>query len=115
MGTSHRKDDIRAFLERAKRDAEAVADARATVEQFNARLATGKTVWAWPTIGAALASGHPWLVIVCDACDIITEMDLRMKRRDPDASIQVALTEARCPRCNGSGRPRIAALKSFLT
>jgi len=40
-------------------------------------------------------------------------MDLMMKRRDPDLPIAVALADARCPRCNGHGRARIAALAKF--
>jgi len=37
-------------------------------------------------------------------------MDLRVKRRDPEASIRVALRDAQCPRCNSHGKPRIIAL-----
>ena len=44
-------------------------------------------------------------VIVCDACGTVTEMDLTMKRRHPDAPISVVLYDARC-----NGRPRITAL-----
>ena len=113
MGISHRDDDMRAARERAQRDREAVADAIETIAQFNARLAAGKPIWAWPTIGAALATRHIWLVVACEACDTITELDLSVKRRDPDASIRVALADVRCPRCNGHGRPRIAGLGKF--
>jgi DNA-directed RNA polymerase subunit RPC12/RpoP len=50
------------------------------------------------------------LVVVCDACGTVVDLDLRVKPRDPEASIRVALREIRCPRCSGHGRPRIAAL-----
>jgi hypothetical protein len=43
MGSSTRRDDMLASFERAKRDREAVADALATIEQFNSRLAAGRT------------------------------------------------------------------------
>jgi hypothetical protein len=42
MGISHRKDDIRVFIQRAARDRAALADALATVEQFNSRVAAGR-------------------------------------------------------------------------
>src|SRR3974390_677315 len=69
-----------------------------------------KTAWFWPTVGAALASKHPWLVIACDACDTVIDLDLTVKRRDPDAPIRVALSDVRCPRCNGYGRTRIVGV-----
>jgi hypothetical protein len=37
----------------------------------------------------------------------VIDLDLTVKRRDPDASIRVALNDVRCPRCNGHGRTRI--------
>ena len=88
--------EIRDFLRR-----------RATVRRFNA--ANGKA-WFWPKIGAALTSKHHWLVIVCDSCDTVIDLDLRVKPRDPEASIRVALRDVVCPRCNGHGRSRIVAL-----
>jgi hypothetical protein len=115
MGTSTGRDDILAFFARAKRDRKAMADALATVEQFNARVAAGRTAWFWPTIGAALLTEHHWLIVVCDSCGTVIEADLTMKRRDPDASVQVALSDLKCPRCNGDGRPRITGLLKFPT
>jgi len=94
----------------AEGDREAIADALAVVQAFNARLPAGKTNWAWPTIGAALATRHHWLVI---ACGTVTDLDLSMKPRDPNASIHVALRNVRCPRCNGNGVPRITALSTL--
>ena len=94
-------------VERMKRDWQARREALDVVRRFNA--ANGKA-WFWPKIGAALVSEHHWLVIVCDSCDTVVDLDLRVKPRDPDASIRVALRDVQCSRCNGHGRPRILAL-----
>src|SRR3974390_3604298 len=62
---------------------------------FNARLSAKKTEWFWPTVGAALASKHHWLVIARDACDTVIALDLTVQRRDPEAPIRVALGDVR--------------------
>jgi hypothetical protein len=100
-----------AAVERMQRAWEAEADALATVRAFNARLSSKGFAWFWPKIGAAITARHPWVSIVCDACGGFTDLDLRMKPRDPEASIRVVLRDARCPRCNGHGRPRIIGLQ----
>jgi len=111
MGISHRNNnEILDKMTRMQRAHEDHADALATVQQFNARLSAKGQIWAWPTIAAALDSKHHWLVIACDSCGTVTDLDLRVKPRDPDASIRVALSDVRCPRCNGHGRTRITAL-----
>ena len=94
-------------VERMKRDWAAQRAALAVVRHFNA--ANGKA-WFWPKIAAALVSRHHWLVVACDACDTVVDLDLRVKPRDSEASIRVALRDVQCPRCNGHGRPRIIAL-----
>ncbi len=99
-------------VERMKRAWEAEADALGAVREFNARLSAGRAVWAWPTVDAALTSKHPWVSIVCDSCDGVTALDLRMKPRSPEASIRTVLRDVKCPRCNGHGRPRILGLAS---
>ena len=38
-----------------------------------------KSAWFWPTIAAALTSKHHWLVIACDSCDTIIDLDLTVK------------------------------------
>jgi hypothetical protein len=43
----------------------------------------------------------------------IIDLDLSVKRRDPEAPIRVALNDVRCPRCNGHGHPRIVALSRY--
>ena len=106
MGYNARNDEIHENLERMHREREAYEDALAIVRQFNARLSAKKTAWFWPTIGAALASKHHWLVIACDACGTVIDLDLTVKRRDPDAPIRVALNDVRCSRCDAVGPKR---------
>src|SRR5262249_8320178 len=66
--------------------------------------------WVWPKIAAALTSQHHWLIISCDSGGRVVDLDLRVKPREPEASIGIALRDVQCPRCNGHGRPRIIAL-----
>jgi hypothetical protein len=82
----------------------------ATVRRFNASLSARGYSWSWPKIAAALASKHRWLIIACDACGTVVDLDLRVKPRDQEASIRVALRGVQCPRCNGHGRPRMIGL-----
>lgn len=97
-------------IERWRRDDTARVEALAAVRQLNATLSASGAVWTWPTIGAALTAEHPWLIVACDSCGLMLDLDLRMKPRDPNASVRSALEDVRCPRCNGHGRPRIMAL-----
>jgi hypothetical protein len=97
-------------VERMRAQWEAERDALATVRRFNARLSAKGTTWFWPKIAAAVTAKHPWLVIACDSCGTVVDLDLRVKPRDAEASVRVALRDVRCPRCNGHGRPRIVAL-----
>jgi len=90
MGYNARNDEIHENVERMRREREAYEDSLAIVRQFNARLSAKKTAWFWPTIAAALASKHHWLIIACDACDTVIDVQ--------------------CPRCNGHGRTRIVGL-----
>ncbi len=110
MGYNARNDEIRDNVVRMQREWEAQRDALSTVRRFNARLSAKGYTWFWPKIAAALTSKHHWLVIACDSCGTVVDLDLRVKPRDPEASVRVALRDMRCPRCNGHGRPRIIAL-----
>ena len=110
MGYNARNDEIRDNVTRMRREWEAQRNALATVRRFNATLSAKGYVWFWPKIAAALTSKHHWLVINCDSCGTVVDLDLRVKPRDPEASIRVALRDVQCPRCNGHGRPRIIAL-----
>ena len=104
------RSEIRDNVTRMQREWQAERDALATVRRFNAILSTRGKAWFWPTVGAALVSKHHWLVINCDACGTVVDLDLRVKPRDPEASIRVALRDVQCARCNGHGRPHIIAL-----
>ena len=97
-------------IERMKRDWRAQEEALDVVRRFNAMASTGGRAWFWPTVATALVSKHHWLVVACDSCGTVVDLDLRVKPRDPDASVRVALRDVRCPRCNGHGRPCIIAL-----
>ena len=97
-------------VERMKRTCSAEREALLVIRQFNAVLSANGAVWFWPTIAAAITAKHPWLIIACDSCGTVIDLDLRVKPRDPEASIRVALRDVRCPRCNGHGRPRIVVL-----
>jgi hypothetical protein len=111
---SHNHERVQA-VERMRRQWEAERGALATVRRFNAILSSKRAVWFWPKIGAALVSKHHWLIINCDSCGTVVDLDLRVKPRDPEASIRVALRGVQCPRCNGHGRPRIIALSQWPT
>ena len=114
MGYNARNDEIRDNVERMQREWEAQRGALATVRRFNARLSARRGyVWFLPKIAAALTSKHHWLIIACDSCATVVDLDLRVKPRDPEASVRVALRDVRCPRCNGHGRPRIIALSRY--
>src|SRR6185312_15260962 len=89
-----------ATVERMKLAWAAERDALATVRRFNAKLSAKGYSWFWPKITTALTAKHPWLIIACDACNTVVDLDLSVKPRDPEASIRVALRDIRCPRCN---------------
>jgi hypothetical protein len=46
---------------RAEADRKAAAEAHKIVEIWNARQAGGRALWFYPTVGAAIAAGFPWL------------------------------------------------------
>jgi hypothetical protein len=108
----HREVIMRQNVERMQRARATYQDALLIVRNFNARLSTRRTAGFWPTIATALSAKHRWVEILCESCGGITDLDLGMKPRDPEASIRVVLRDVRCPRCNGHGRPRIIGLSS---
>lgn len=107
---SHERVQAVERMRRRQREQDEALDA---VLRFNAVTSTGGRIWSWPTVAAALVSKHHWLVVACEACDTVVDLDLRVKRRDPDASVRVALRDVRCPRCNGHGRPRVVGWRSI--
>jgi hypothetical protein len=97
-------------VERMRRARQAERESLATVRRFNAIMSTKGRCYFWPKITAALTAKHPWAVILCDSCKTVIDLDLRVKPRDPEASIRIVLKDVRCPRCNGHGKPRIISL-----
>jgi hypothetical protein len=87
-----------------------IASATPVIEEFNARLAAGREPFFMPTIRAALITGHPWMIVHCRSCGLVLDLDLRMKRRPPEATILMALRDVKCPRCNGHGRTELVRL-----
>lgn len=59
--------------------------------RFNATFSVKGYSWFWPKIAVALTSKHYWLVINCGSCGTVMDLDLRVKPRDPEASVRVAL------------------------
>jgi hypothetical protein len=90
-GYNARNDEIRDNITRMRREWEAQRGALATVRRFNATLSAKGYVWFWPKIAAAFTSKHHWLVVACDSCGTVVDLDLRVKPRDPEASVRVAL------------------------
>src|SRR5262249_23222421 len=93
-----------------RREWEAQRAASVTARPFNARFSAKVFFRFCHKIVAALISKYRWLVIACNSCETVMDLDLRVKPRDPEASIRIALREVQRPRCNGHGRPRIIAL-----
>src|SRR6516162_7383413 len=73
---------VRAAEEAKRVEAErkAAADAQKIVEIWNARQAGGRALWFYPTIGAAIAAGFPWLTYSCPGCQMVGSVDLRPGR-----------------------------------
>jgi hypothetical protein len=78
----------------------AVADAQKIVAIWNARQAGGRELWFYPTIGAAIAAGVPWLSFSCPACGQVGAVDLRALDRHPGASISSLIPSVSCRRCS---------------
>jgi hypothetical protein len=109
-----RQEAMRNNVERMTQAWAAEQDALLIVRQFNARLSASKNKSAgfWPTIGAALDARHPWVEVLCESCQTIGALDLRMKPRSLQAPLTVILDDVRCPLCEGA-RHRIVGLRRF--
>ena len=79
MGYNARNDEIRDNVTRMRREWEAQRNALATVRRFNATLSAKGYVWFWPKIAAALTAKHHWLIIACDSCGTVIDLDLTVK------------------------------------
>src|SRR5262245_53303434 len=92
----------RAAEEAKRREAErkAIAEAEKIVAIWNARQAGGQALWFYPTIGAAIAGGYPWLSFSCPACGQWGSIDLRTLDRHPGAAISSLIPSVSCRRCS---------------
>src|SRR5665213_4303375 len=70
-----RSETIRDSMRAMEGDWKAVADATAAIEQFNVRLGAGNVPLSWPTIASALVSKHHWLIVACDSCGTVIDLD----------------------------------------
>ena len=89
-----------AAAKRAEAERKAVADAQKVVAIWNARQAGGRALWFYPTIGAAIAAGFPWLSFSCPACGQFGSVDLRTLDRHPGAAISSIIPSVSCRRCS---------------
>ena len=76
-----------AEAKRAAAEREAIRNAQKIVVIWNACAAAGRELWFFPTIGAAIAAGVPWLTFSCPACQQVGAVDLRTLDRHPGAAI----------------------------
>jgi hypothetical protein len=65
-----------------------------------ARQAGGRELWFYPTIGAAIAAGFPWLSFSCPACRQWGSVDLRTLDRHQGASISSLIPSVSCRWCS---------------
>ena len=91
-----------AEAKRAEAERKAIADAQKIVAIWNARQAGGRALWFYPTIGAAIAAGVPWLSLSCPACQRVRRGGSAHAR---SASARVDLEPCRC-RAGGAARTR---------
>ena len=89
-----------AEAKRGAADREAIKDAKKIIAIWNARAAAGRELWFYPTIGAAIAAGVPWLSFSCPACQQVGSVDLRTLDRHPGASISSLIPSLSCRRCS---------------
>jgi hypothetical protein len=64
------------------------------------RATRGGSLWFYPTIGAAIAAGVPWLSFSCPACGQCGSLDLRTLDRHPGAAISSLIPSVSCRRCS---------------
>jgi len=89
-----------AEAKRAEPERKAFAEAQKIVAIWNARQAGGRALWFYPTIGAAIAAGLPWLSFSCPACGQWGAVDLRALDRHPGAAISSLIPSVSCRRCS---------------
>src|SRR5262245_47684322 len=84
---------------RAQAERKAAAEAHKIVAIWNARQAGGRALWFYPTIGAAIAAGVPWLSFSCPACGQWGSVDLRTRDRHPGGAISSLIPSVSCRGC----------------
>jgi hypothetical protein len=89
-----------AEAKRAEGERKALADAQKIVAIWNARQAGGRAVWFYPTIGAAIAAGLPWLSFSCPGCGQWGSVDLRTLDRHRGGAISGLIPSLSCRRCS---------------
>ena len=67
---------------------------------WNARQAGGRALWFYPTIGAAIAAGLPWLTFSCPGCGQFGSVDLRTLDRHRGGAISGLIPSLSCRRCS---------------
>jgi hypothetical protein len=82
-----------------QRPSKAGTEAPKIVEIWNARQAGGRALWFYPTFGAAIAAGLPWLTFYCPACTVLVRVDLRTLDRHRGAAISSLIPSLSCRRC----------------
>jgi hypothetical protein len=78
----------------------AIAEAHKIVAIWNARQAGGRALWFYPTIGAAIAAGLPWLTLSCPGCGQSASVNLRTLDRHPGGAISALIPSLSCRRCS---------------
>jgi hypothetical protein len=84
----------------AEAERKAIAEALKIVAIWNARQARGRELWFYPTFGAAIAAGLPWLSFSCPACQQFASVDLRTLDRHPGGAISSLIPSLSCRRCS---------------
>ena len=85
---------------RAEVERKLAAEAQKIVEIWNARQAGGRALWFYPTIGAAIAAGFPWLAFYCPGCRVVGSVDLWTFDRHRGAAIFNLIPSLSCRRCS---------------
>ena len=80
MGYNARNDEIRDSVTRMRRAREADAE-RWQRSAVSTPVSAKGYAWFRPKIAAALTSKHHWLIVACDGCDTVVDLDLRVKPR----------------------------------
>jgi hypothetical protein len=87
---------------RAEAERKAAAEAHKIVAIWHARQAGGRAQWFYPTIGAAIAAGLPWLTFYCPGCRVVGSANLRTLDRHRGAAISSLILSLSCRRCSPS-------------